>query len=133
MQQTIVMAQGGGPTAVINQTLVGAVLEARKAGMSVLGGLHGVRGIRDNRFVDLTHIPEAQLMAVAGTPSAALGSIRDKPDQAYCELILAGLKKVGAECFHLYRRQRYRGNASDPLRRRRRHDGLRACAQDHRQ
>ena len=99
MQQTIVIAQGGGPTAVINQTLVGAVLEARKAGMSVLGGLHGVRGIRDNRFVDLTHIPEAQLMAVAGTPSAALGSTRDKPDQAYCELILAGLKKVGADAF----------------------------------
>jgi ATP-dependent phosphofructokinase / diphosphate-dependent phosphofructokinase len=98
MQQTIVIAQGGGPTAVINQTLVGAVLEARK-GMKVLGSLHGVRGIRDNRYVDLTHIPEAQLMALAGTPSAALGSTRDKPDQAYCELVLAGLKKAGADAF----------------------------------
>lgn len=99
MQQTIVIAQGGGPTAVINQTLVGAVLQARKAGMKVLGSLHGVRGIRDNRYVDLTDIPEAQLMAVAGTPSAALGSTRDKPDQAYCEVILAGLKKVSADAF----------------------------------
>jgi 6-phosphofructokinase len=99
MQQTIVIAQGGGPTAVINQTLVGAVLEARKAGMKVLGSLHGVRGIRDNRYVDLTHIPEVQLMAVAGTPSAALGSTRDKPDQAYCEVILKGLKKAGADAF----------------------------------
>ena len=40
-----------------------------------------MRGIRDNRYVDLTSIPEAQLMAIAGTPSAALGSTRDKPDR----------------------------------------------------
>jgi 6-phosphofructokinase len=99
MHQTVVIAQGGGPTAVINQTLAGAALEARKAGMKVLGSLHGVRGIRDNRYVDLTSIPEAQLMAIAGTPSAALGSTRDKPDQAYCEMVLEGLKKVGADAF----------------------------------
>jgi ATP-dependent phosphofructokinase / diphosphate-dependent phosphofructokinase len=99
MQQTVVIAQGGGPTAVINQTLVGAALEARKAGMKVLGSLHGVRGIRDNRYVDLTSIPEAQLMTIAGTPSAALGSSRDKPDQAYCEMVLQGLKTVGADAF----------------------------------
>jgi ATP-dependent phosphofructokinase / diphosphate-dependent phosphofructokinase len=99
MPQTIVIAQGGGPTAVINQTLVGAVLEARKAGMRVLGSLHGVRGIRDNRYVDLTQVPEAQLMAIAGTPGAALGSTRDKPDAAYCEVVLQGLKKAGADAF----------------------------------
>jgi 6-phosphofructokinase 1 len=99
MRQCIVIAQGGGPTAVINQTLVGAALEARKAGMTVLGSLHGVRGIRDNRYVDLTSIPEAQLMAIAGTPSAALGSTRDKPDEAYCEAVLKGLKTVGADAF----------------------------------
>jgi 6-phosphofructokinase len=99
MRQTIVIAQGGGPTAVINQTLAGAALEARKAGMTVLGSLHGVRGIRDNRYVDLTSLPEAQLMAIAGTPSAALGSTRDKPDEAYCEVILKGLKTVGADAF----------------------------------
>jgi len=99
MRQTIVIAQGGGPTAVINQTLAGAALEARKAGMTVLGSLHGLRGMRDNRYVDLTAIPEAQLMAIAGTPSAALGSTRDKPDEAYCEAVLKGLKTVGADAF----------------------------------
>jgi ATP-dependent phosphofructokinase / diphosphate-dependent phosphofructokinase len=99
MRQTIVIAQGGGPTAVINQTLAGAALEARKAGMTVLGSLHGVRGIRDNRYVDLTSIPEVQLMAIAGTPSAALGSTRDKPDQAYCNAVLKGLQTVGADAF----------------------------------
>ena len=101
MSATFVIAQGGGPTAVINQTLVGAVLEAKKRhpGAKVLGARHGVRGIRDGDYVDLTAVPEAQLRLIAGTPSAALGSTRDKPDAAYCEVILAGLKKAGADAF----------------------------------
>ena len=36
---------------------------------------------------------------VAGTPGAALGSTRDKPDAAYCEKVLAGLRKAGADAF----------------------------------
>ena len=101
MSATFVIAQGGGPTAVINQTLVGAVLEAKKRhpGAKVLGARHGVRGIRDGDYVDLSAVPEAQLRLIAGTPSAALGSTRDKPDAAYCEVILAGLKKAGADAF----------------------------------
>ena len=101
MSATFVIAQGGGPTAVINQTMVGAVLEARKRhpGCRVLGALHGVRGIRDGNFVDLGVIPEDVLRKVAITPSAALGSTRDKPDAAYCDAVLAGLKKTGADAF----------------------------------
>jgi ATP-dependent phosphofructokinase / diphosphate-dependent phosphofructokinase len=101
MSATFVIAQGGGPTAVINQTLVGAVLEAKKRhpGAKVLGARHGVRGIRDGDYVDLSAVPEAQLKLIAGTPSATLGSTRDKPDAAYCELVLKGLKKAGADAF----------------------------------
>jgi ATP-dependent phosphofructokinase / diphosphate-dependent phosphofructokinase len=101
MAKTFVIAQGGGPTAVINQTLVGATLEAQKRypGARVLGALHGVRGIRDGRFVTLSDLPEDRLRAIAATPSAALGSTRDKPDAAYCEVILTGLENVGADAF----------------------------------
>ena len=101
MSATFVIAQGGGPTAVINQTLAGAVLEAKRRhpGAKVLGARHGVRGIRDGDYVDLSAVPEAQLRLIAGTPSAALGSTRDKPDAAYCDVVLAGLKKVGADAF----------------------------------
>jgi 6-phosphofructokinase 1 len=101
MPTTFVIAQGGGPTAVINQTLVGAVLEAKKRhpGARVLGARHGVRGVRDGDFVDLSAVPEAQLKQIAGTPSAALGSTRDKPDAAYCDLVLKGLQKAGADAF----------------------------------
>ncbi|MEX0956449.1 MAG: diphosphate--fructose-6-phosphate 1-phosphotransferase [Rhizobiaceae bacterium] len=101
MTRTIVIAQGGGPTAVINQTMAGAVIAAKRRdpNVRVLGALHGVRGVRDGNFVDLGALPEDHLLRIAGTPSAALGSTRDKPDAAYCEKALAGLKKAGASAF----------------------------------
>jgi 6-phosphofructokinase len=101
MSETFIIAQGGGPTAVINQTLVGAVLEARKRhpGARILGARHGVRGIRDGNYVDLSALSEEQLRLVAGTPSAALGSTRDKPDAAYCEIILKALRQAAATAF----------------------------------
>lgn len=101
MAETFVIAQGGGPTAVINQTLAGIVIEAKRrhSGCRVLGALHGVRGVRDGKVVDLGALSDAELMKIAATPSAALGSTRDKPDTAYCEEILKGLQKVGATAF----------------------------------
>lgn len=101
MATTFVIAQGGGPTAVINQTMAGATIEAMKRhpGARVLGARHGVRGVRDGDYVELSAIPEKELLRIAGTPSAALGSTRDKPDAAYCDLVLKGLKKAGADAF----------------------------------
>jgi 6-phosphofructokinase 1 len=93
----ILVAQGGGPTAVINQSLVGVVLEARRhKGIDlVYGARHGVRGIVDENFVDLTQETSHNLELVAATPSSALGSTRDKPDLAYCQKIFQVLKAHG--------------------------------------
>jgi ATP-dependent phosphofructokinase / diphosphate-dependent phosphofructokinase len=90
----ILIAQGGGPTAVINQSLVGAVLAARGLpGVErVYGARHGVRGIVGEDFIDLTMETTAHLERVAATPASALGSTRDKPDLAYCKNILEVLK-----------------------------------------
>lgn len=90
----ILVAQGGGPTAVINQSLVGVVLEARrhKGIERVYGARHGVRGIINEDFVDLTQETSHNLELVANTPSSALGSTRDKPDLAYCQQIFQVLK-----------------------------------------
>ncbi len=101
MPGTFVIAQGGGPTAVINQTMAGAALEVRKRhpGARVLGARHGVRGIRDGDYVDLSAVPEEQLRLIGNTPGAALGSTRDKPDAAYCDVVLKGLQKAGADAF----------------------------------
>lgn len=90
----MVVAQGGGPTAVINQSLVGVVLQARRFANieAVYGARHGVRGIVNEEFFDLTPEPVATLEAVASTPASALGSTRDKPDAAYCREIFEVLK-----------------------------------------
>ena len=90
----ILVAQGGGPTAVINQSLAGVVLEARRfLGVEhVYGARHGVRGIVDENFVDLTQETRANLERVAATPASALGSTRDKPDIKYCQEIFKVLQ-----------------------------------------
>jgi 6-phosphofructokinase len=97
----LVIAEGGGPTAVINQSLVGAVLEARLFRQidRVYGARYGVRGIVNEDFVDLSEETRTNLEAVAATPSSALGSTRDKPDLAYCRNILASLRAHGAAWF----------------------------------
>jgi 6-phosphofructokinase 1 len=90
----ILVAQGGGPTAVINQSLVGVALEARRFSQigHIYGAHHGVRGIIDEDFVDLTQETSHNLELVANTPSSALGSTRDKPDAAYCHEIFKVLQ-----------------------------------------
>ena len=82
----VLVAQGGGPTPVINQSLVGVALEARKFPQvtSIYGAVHGVRGIIHENFVDLTRETTHNLERVADTPSSGLLSTRDKPDEEYC-------------------------------------------------
>jgi len=97
-----VIGQSGGPTAVINQSLAG-VVEDLRAGLAasgkvsrIFGMRHGVRGLvkpGTDGLLDLSGIDKARLEAVARTPSAALGSTRDKPDEAYCERILDGCRR----------------------------------------
>ena len=90
----VVVAQGGGPTAVINESLAGVVVESRKIPSVelVYGAYHGVRGIIDEEFIDLTQETTHNLEAVAETPSSALGSTRDKPDRKYCQEIFHVLR-----------------------------------------
>jgi len=97
----ILVAQGGGPTAVINQSLVGVALEARRFQdvAAVYGAFHGVRGIINQDFIDLSRETEQNLREVADTPSAALGSTRDKPDLAYCQEIFRVVQAHGIGAF----------------------------------
>jgi len=97
----VLIAQGGGPTAVINQSLVGAVLESRKFPevQRVYGALHGVRGIIEEDFVDLTQATTHNLERIACTPSSALLSTRDKPDADYCAKIFKVCMKHNVRYF----------------------------------
>ena len=101
MARKFLVAQGGGPTAVINQSLVGVALEARRFGdvAAVYGARHGVRGIINEDLVDLGQESGGNLEAVADTPAAALGSTRDKPDRKYCQEIFRVLRAHEIDTF----------------------------------
>ncbi len=88
------VAQAGGPTAVINQSLVGVILESRKFPEigKIYGARFGVRGILHEDFIDLTQATTHNLEQVARTPSSALGSTRDKPDEEYCRKLFAVMR-----------------------------------------
>ena len=97
----MVIGQSGGPTAVINQSLVGAVLAARKQAniTGILGAHHGIAGIMKEDFIDLTTQSIEQLELVAATPAAALGSVRLKPGRAECEKVFEVFKKHDVRFF----------------------------------
>ena len=97
----MLIAQSGGPSMVINQSLVGAVLAARenKAVGKIYGALHGIQGILDQKFIDLRKESRSTLEAVANTPASALGSVRRKPTPEDCVAIFKVLKKLEIRYF----------------------------------
>lgn len=74
------VAQSGGPTSVINATVAGVVKANQLNPIydTVLGGLHGIEGILQEMFVDLTDMSEEENLILRQTPSSALGSCRYK-------------------------------------------------------
>ncbi len=96
-----VIGQSGGPTAVINQSLVGCVegLRTCDAIEKIYGAHHAVRGIVDGDLIDLTDVSAERLERIAQTPSSALGSSRDKPDEEYCRNICQSFEKLNIRYF----------------------------------
>jgi len=86
----MLIAQSGGPSMVINQSLVGAVTEAGKRGCirKIWGALHGIKGILKEDLIDLGKESKPALESVANTPSSALGTVRKKPTPTDCSRIL---------------------------------------------
>ena len=99
ISSNMVIAQSGGPSMVINQSLVGAVLAARKSSRigRILGARHGIAGILAGDYIDLRKPTAAKLEAIAATPGSALGSVRKKPTPEDCRKIFEAFKrrKVG--------------------------------------
>lgn len=78
MNKHILIIHGGAPTAVINASLYGAVMEARKLGAaSVLGARGGSMGVLREDFCCLDTIPEERLSLLRQTPASAIGTSRD--------------------------------------------------------
>ncbi len=75
-----VFAQSGGPTTVINASIAGGLLEALET-ESVTGVLcahHGIKGVLDEDFFDISLEDKTELEALKHTPASAFGSVRYK-------------------------------------------------------
>ena len=106
-KRNIIVGQSGGPTAVINSSLAGVYKNAIERGFDkVYGMLHGVQGLLDEQYVDLsTQIhSELDIELLKRTPSAFLGSCRFKlpeihEDKTIYEKLFGILNKLEIDTF----------------------------------
>ncbi len=79
-----IFGQSGGPTSVINASAAGVFQEALKQGTitAVYGAAHGIKGILDEKFYDISKEDTQELDLMKTTPSSALGSVRYKLKKA---------------------------------------------------
>src|SRR6478735_8395398 len=90
----LLVAQSGGPTAVINASVAGVIQEAGKNGMieEIYGGLNGIYGILNEDLIDLNDEKAKTIENLKYTPGPALGTCRykidfkNKPEQAAKEM-----------------------------------------------
>ncbi len=77
---TLLVAQSGGATAVINASLAGVATAARDSGAfgRILGARGGIEGLLQESFIDLTNLEPNAIQLIARTPSATLGTGRHK-------------------------------------------------------
>ncbi len=107
MRGNVIVGQSGGPTSVINSSLVGVFKTAKDRGAGkVYGMLHGIKGLLDNQFVDLSeHIKtDLDIDLLKRTPSSFLGSCRYKlpeicDNREVYDQIFAKLKELDIEAF----------------------------------
>jgi 6-phosphofructokinase 1 len=75
MKRTLLLAHGGGPTAVLNASLYGAIARAKESGVfSTI--LASRRGIASGSYIDLTSVPDEKLALLPYTPGSAIGTGR---------------------------------------------------------
>jgi 6-phosphofructokinase len=107
MKGNVIVGQSGGPTAAINSSLAGVYRTAKDRGAKkVYGMLHGVQGLLQERYIDLSDHIKTELDAelLKRTPAAFLGSCRYKlpeihEDKAVYEKIFKILDKLEIEAF----------------------------------
>ena len=99
----MVIAQSGGPSMVINASMVGAVMAVRKFFGKKIGKIygarHGIAGILGRDYIDLRKVPEKKMWDISRTPSSALGSCRLKPTADDCRKIFQEFKRLGVGYF----------------------------------
>lgn len=78
----LLVAQSGGPTAVINASLAGVIQEAGRHEFieEIYGGANGILGILNEDLIDINDEKQKTIEGLRYTPAAALGTCRYKLD-----------------------------------------------------
>ena len=101
MGKNILVAHGGGPTAVINCSLQGVVEAARASGKvdKIYAAQFGAEGILKGDLIDLTDVSAETITKLGHTPASAIGSCRRKLTDEDYPTVLETLKKFNIDCF----------------------------------
>ncbi len=101
MGLNILVAHGGGPTAVINTSLQGVVEAARESGRvdKIYAARFGAEGILKGDLIDLTDVPAATIAKLSHTPASAIGSCRRKLTDADYPTVIETLRRFHIDCF----------------------------------
>ncbi len=87
MEENLLIVHGGGPTAVLNASLYGAVREAKKQEgiCHIYAARNGTGGLLKKDFIELENVPEEKLRLLLQTPGSAIGTSRDELEQGEYE------------------------------------------------
>lgn len=87
MAENLLIVHGGGPTAVMNGSLYGAIKEAKKSDEigHIYGANNGTGGFLKKDFLELENVPEEKLKLLLQTPGTAIGTSRDPIEQEHYE------------------------------------------------
>ncbi len=101
IQGNLLLAQGGGPTAVISASVRGVIEEAKKhcCIRGIYGAKNGMDGLLNEDFIDLRKESEKDIKNLAFTPAAALGSCRRRLTEEDYPCVLQVLKKYNIKYF----------------------------------
>ncbi|MGN0986010.1 MAG: diphosphate--fructose-6-phosphate 1-phosphotransferase [Candidatus Enterenecus sp.] len=101
MGLNILVAHGGGPTAVINTSLQGVVEAARASGKvdKIYAARFGAEGILKGDLIDLTDVPASTISLLSSTPASAIGSCRRKLTEEDYPTVLETLRRFKIDCF----------------------------------
>ena len=95
------IAQSGGPTAVINNSISGLIKEAQRHPQieTIYGALYGIKGALEERLIDLGQESRHTIDGLRYTPGAALGSCRYKLKAGDYEKLLRIFKDYNIRYF----------------------------------
>ena len=79
MQSNLLIIHGGGPTPVLNSSLYGVIMEARKRLdiNHIYGAIGGIKGFLNEQLIDFRTVDDVFLARLLTTPASAIGTARD--------------------------------------------------------